>query len=145
MKYLLLALAGVIVISFLHVDPTKKPPMSVSTPIREVKAQKVDKVPPPPKRVLTQHETWLQQAGIPESDWAVAEILVMRESSWNPTAVNPKSAACGLAQALPCSKVPGDWSDPVNSLRWMHQYILERPQYGTWQKALNWHDIYNWY
>lgn len=84
---------------------------------------------------------WMRQAGI--TDMVNGYELIMRESSCNPNAVNPSSGACGIAQALPCSKKPGQWSDPVNSMRWMQQYVLNR--YGSWAKAVQFHDANNWY
>lgn len=86
---------------------------------------------------------WIQAAGITETDHATIDILVGRESSWNPLAVNKESGACSLAQSLPCSKIGGNWKDPAVSLRWMNQYIKQR--YGTWQNALAFHYKNNWY
>ena len=88
------------------------------------------------------HSEWLAAAGIPQDQWAAAEVLVSRESSWNPNAYN-SVGACSLVQALPCSKIPGDWRDPVNALRWGHSYVVSR--YGTWQAALNHSYSHNWY
>lgn len=83
-------------------------------------------------------QDWMRQAGITET--AAAYRLIMKESGCRPTAVNPSSGACGIAQALPCSKKPGQWDDPVNSMRWMQDYVMSR--YGSWQAALNyWHCI----
>lgn len=84
---------------------------------------------------------WMKQAGI--TDMHNGYILIMRESSCNPNAVNPSSGACGIAQALPCSKKPGQWNDPVNSMRWMQQYVMAR--YGSWANAVAFHDRNNWY
>lgn len=86
---------------------------------------------------------WLKTANISESDWDTALELVGRESSWRPEAINQSSGACGLAQALPCTKIEGDWSDPVVALQWMEKYIKGR--YGSWQEALTFHDSHNWY
>ena len=83
-------------------------------------------------------QDWMRQAGITET--AAAYDLIMKESGCRPDAVNPSSGACGIAQALPCSKKPGQWNDPVNSMRWMQDYVMSR--YGSWQAALNfWHCI----
>lgn len=86
---------------------------------------------------------WLAAAGVPESDWNAADILVTKESSWNPAAINSSSGACGLAQALPCSKLGENWNDPVHALAWMDTYVRNR--YGGWQQALNFHYANNWY
>lgn len=84
---------------------------------------------------------WMRQAGI--SDMVNGYELIMRESSCNPNAVNSSSGACGIAQALPCSKKPGQWNDPVNSMRWMQGYVMAR--YGSWAAAVQFHDRNNWY
>ena len=54
-----------------------------------------------------------------------------RESGWNPNARNKKSGACGIPQALPCSKIKNqqgsnDWKAQI---RWGVNYIKNR--YGT--------------
>jgi soluble lytic murein transglycosylase-like protein len=76
---------------------------------------------------------WMTAAGIPESDWGYVDYIVSRESGWNPNATNKSSGACGLVQALPCSKVPGNGYDPVDNLRWGNGYAVGR--YGSWQNA----------
>ena len=86
---------------------------------------------------------WMAAAGIPESDWPYVDYIVNRESSWNPNAVNASSGACGLAQALPCSKVPGDWSNPVDSLRWQYSYVNSR--YGGYAGAVAHSQATGWY
>lgn len=88
-------------------------------------------------------EDWMRAAGIPESEWWAVDYVITRESSWNPNAVNPTSGACGLVQALPCSKIPGDWSDPVNALKWGERYVNSR--YGSWAGAVEFWRIHNWY
>lgn len=72
---------------------------------------------------------WLRAAGIPESDWGYVDYIIGRESGWNPNSVNRSSGACGLAQAYPCSKVPGNPLNPVDSLRWVNGYVN---RYGGW-------------
>lgn len=76
---------------------------------------------------------WMTEAGIDESDWGYVDYIVTRESTWNPNATNPSSGACGLVQALPCSKVPGSGYNPVDNLRWANGYATNR--YGSWEKA----------
>lgn len=84
-----------------------------------------------------------------KGQWPAFNELVMRESGWDPTAVNPSSGAAGLAQALPPSKYPaGAWpytgkSSAVKQLQWMISYI--RGRYGTPAGALAFHDAHNWY
>lgn len=77
---------------------------------------------------------WMTQAGI--SHTAASDKLILNESGCRTWAVNPKSGACGIPQAYPCSKLkcPLDNSGGVCQLKWMQQYVTER--YGTWEKAL---------
>ncbi len=76
---------------------------------------------------------WMAAAGIAEGDWGYVDYIVSRESGWNPNATNSSSGACGLVQALPCSKVPGNGYDPVDNLRWANGYATGR--YGSWAGA----------
>jgi uncharacterized protein YabE (DUF348 family) len=78
---------------------------------------------------------WLSQSTVPSESWGIADFIVGRESGWNPNAMNSHSGACGLAQALPCSKVPGDPYNPIDSLNWMNSYVNGR--YGGWLGAYN--------
>ena len=86
---------------------------------------------------------WLAASNIPEESWGYADFMVQKESSWNPNAVNVSSGACGLAQALPCSKIPGQWNDPVNALNWMNNYVNGR--YGGWAGAHSFWLENRWY
>lgn len=76
---------------------------------------------------------WMKAAGIPESDWHYVVYIAEKESGINPNATNASSGACGLIQALPCSKVPGNGYDPVDNLRWADGYAKGR--YGSWSAA----------
>lgn len=86
---------------------------------------------------------WMAAAGIPENEWGAADALISRESGWNPDAVNASSGACGLVQALPCSKIPGQWNNPVDALRWGTGYVNAR--YGGWNGALAHSNANGWY
>ena len=88
-------------------------------------------------------DEWLTAAGIPRDMWGYADSIVQKESGWNPNATNVYSGACGLAQALPCSKVPGNPYNPVDSLRWMNGYVTGR--YGGWAGAYNFWQAKHWY
>lgn len=77
---------------------------------------------------------WMTAAGIAKSDWGYVDYIISHESTWNPNATNASSGACGLAQALPCSKVPGgNGYDPVANLQWAGGYAVGR--YGSWKGA----------
>lgn len=89
------------------------------------------------------HSDLLAGSGIPSSDWSYVELLVSKESGWNPTARNSRSGACGLPQALPCSKLGASWSNPLVALRWMDSYV--RSRYKTWDQAWAHSRAYGWY
>lgn len=76
---------------------------------------------------------WMAAAGIAEADWSYVYYIAEKESSLNPNATNASTGACGLIQAYPCSKVPGNGYDPIDNLRWASGYAADR--YGGWAKA----------
>jgi hypothetical protein len=91
----------------------------------------------------------IQSGAIPK-EWAGALTeLVGRESSWNPTAKNPKSTAHGYGQFLKSTrsdyekKTGLDYDNPVHQLIMMAQYVKDR--YGTPEKALAFWDKNRWY
>jgi len=75
------------------------------------------------------------------SEWPHFEYVVVHESQWNHNAVNPSSGACGIPQALPCSKL--GTTDPYEQIDWMIEYVEDR--YVTPYKAHQWHVAHNWY
>lgn len=86
---------------------------------------------------------WLAASNIAQAEWGYADFMVQKESGWNPNAVNKSSGACGLAQALPCSKLGPSWNNPVVALNWMNNYAIGR--YGSWQNAYNFWNAHHWY
>lgn len=86
---------------------------------------------------------WLTEAGIAKSDWGYVQYIADRESGGNPNATNPSSGACGLIQAHPCDKVPGNPYNPVDNLRWANGYAEGR--YGGWGNAYNFWVANNWW
>ncbi len=86
---------------------------------------------------------WLAASNIPAESWGYADFMVQKESGWNPNAMNRSSGACGLAQALPCSKLGPSWNDPVVALNWMNGYVNGR--YGGWQGAYDFWQKNRWY
>ena len=85
---------------------------------------------------------WMAGAGITDSD---AVWLIGKESGCNPGAVNRSSGACGIPQALPCSKLPCplDATGAVCQLNWMENYVAKR--YGSWAAARAFHATRGWY
>ncbi len=89
------------------------------------------------------HADWMAAAGIAEADYGYVEKLIQKESGWNPNALNSYSGACGLVQALPCSKLGPNWNDPVVALRWGQGYVTGR--YGGWSGAWAHSQSRGWY
>lgn len=88
-------------------------------------------------------EEWMTAAGIAESDWGYVDYIASRESGWDPNATNPSSGACGVIQALPCSKVPGSGYNPVDNLKWADGYAKGR--YGSWSAAYAFWSSNHWW
>lgn len=86
---------------------------------------------------------WMAAAGIAESDWGFVDFIASAESGWNPNATNASTGACGLIQAYPCSKVPGNGYDPVDNLRWASGYAAGR--YGSWEAAVAFWQSNHWW
>jgi hypothetical protein len=78
--------------------------------------------------------------------WPAMELLIKKESGFNPYAMNPSSGACGLPQSLPCSKLLnkcGSLDNHSCQVQWMVDYVSNR--YGTPQGAIAFHAKNNWY
>lgn len=79
---------------------------------------------------VAQCHVWASQAGITLTADAIA--LIDKESDCSPTAQNPRSSACGIAQNIRgCTGTYG--YDPVQQLIWMNSYVNGR--YGGWSQA----------
>ncbi len=59
--------------------------------------------------------------------------IYSHESGNNPGAINRSSGACGLGQALPCSKMPCSLSDYACQDNFFTGYMIAR--YGSWENA----------
>lgn len=81
-----------------------------------------------------------------EEYWSAMLYILNHESGGDPYAVNPKSGACGIPQAYPCSKllkVIGSLDNVNGQLDWMINYVANR--YGDPVKAQAFHTINNYY
>lgn len=67
--------------------------------------------------------------------------IVIHESGWDPKAVNPNGGACGLFQALPCSKMKS--TNLEDQIAFGLGYIKAR--YGTPNQAWAFWKEHNWY
>jgi hypothetical protein len=98
---------------------------------------------------FNQHMSQAVQRGVDPSWVPLLSEIVKRESSYNPNAKNPKSTAYGYGQFLSSTrsnyekKTGLSYSDPVNQLIMMAQYVKDR--YGTPQKALAFWNANKWY
>lgn len=72
--------------------------------------------------------------------WESLNQLWTRESGWNPLASN-RSGACGIPQALPCSKIPDHSAQ--GQIAWGLHYIQAR--YGNPGNAWAHEARYGWY
>lgn len=85
--------------------------------------------------------------GWTEYDFECLVKLWNRESGWRPNAVNKKSGACGIPQALPCKKMSKEGSDYKTNgktqIRWGLKYIKNR--YGSPSKAWAHSQRKGWY
>lgn len=75
-----------------------------------------------------------------EGHWEYLDRLIgIGESGWNPKIVNPTSGACGIGQALPCSKMiakcGGTWGKAKENWKcqvdWTLDYIARRKELGN--------------
>lgn len=65
---------------------------------------------------------------------AAKDFIYSHESGNNPGSINPTSGACGIGQALPCSKLPCSLADYACQDAWFtNVYMI--PRYGTWEAA----------
>lgn len=74
---------------------------------------------------------------------AAKAFIYQHESGNNPAAINRSSGACGLGQALPCSKLPCTLVDYTCQDIWFTNYALQR--YGSWAAAYNFWVAHNWW
>lgn len=85
--------------------------------------------------------------GWTNDDYVAWLMIVKRESSFNPYAVNKKSKATGLCQALPARKMATHGSDYLSNyktqLMWCRDYIKNR--YGTPSKAWKFWQKHHWF
>lgn len=142
---------------FVPADVEGQDVISAVSPLVKIPVVRTETAPPAPETPSTPQTPaappkytgggspadWMTAAGIPEKDWGYVDYVVSRESGWNPNATNAGSGACGLVQALPCSKVPGNGYDPVDNLRWADGYAKGR--YGSWKGAYDFWIANNWW
>lgn len=87
---------------------------------------------PPPKPVVAPVATSDDKA-----------FIYQKESGNRPDAINASSGACGLGQALPCSKMGCSLSDYACQDAWFTNYMLNR--YGSWANARAFWESHRWW
>jgi hypothetical protein len=120
------------------ISPTASPSAGF---IRQVEASEIVNPfnPKSPKGIV--FDTVKKTFGIQE--WGALEEIVFNESGWNPYSINRSSGACGLFQALPCSKMKCEYYDFQCQADWGVNYIKDR--YGVPSKALAFWSEKGWY
>jgi hypothetical protein len=101
--------------------------------------------PPPPPPALTPRDIGFEMtcARWGCSAFTAVDWIIERESRWTPDAWNDDSGACGLPQALPCSKLPGYPHDVRAQLGWFFSYVEDR--YGSVWGAQDFWSAHGWY
>jgi len=84
-------------------------------------------------KVVETTQTQEKPAVSPENSSEAKMFIYLKESGNNPGAINKSSGACGLGQALPCSKMPCSLSDYACQDQFFTAYMQAR--YGTWENA----------
>lgn len=111
-------------------------PEKPQEPTEAPKPVEVVQTPPPavqePVRPVAQPQPTPKKAH-PKPVGDAKAFIYHKESGNNPHAINKRSGACGLGQALPCSKMPCELADYACQDAFFTQYMEDR--YGTWEKA----------
>lgn len=90
------------------------------------------------------HDLVTGSYGWTESDFSSLVNLWNRESGWNPKS-HSASGACGIPQALPCSKIAASYGSNTwqNQVKWGLRYISGK--YGSPSKAWATFQSQGWY
>lgn len=90
------------------------------------------------------HDLVVGSYGWTESDFSSLVHLWNRESGWNPNS-HSASGACGIPQALPCSKIAASYGSNTweNQVKWGLRYISNK--YGSASRAWAFFQNNGWY
>ncbi len=91
------------------------------------------------------HDLAINSYGWTEADFTGLVNLWNRESGWNPQSYNSSSGACGIPQALPCSKIAAAYGSNTwqNQIKWGLRYVSGK--YGSGSKAWAFFQNNGWY
>lgn len=106
--------------------------LQIQQQIDELKA-KVEAKKAEEAKIASQSTPSFPPAPVAEASGDAKMFIYAKESGNNPGAVNRSSGACGLGQALPCSKMPCSLSDYACQDNFFTGYMQSR--YGTWENA----------
>ncbi|MEI6477909.1 MAG: transglycosylase SLT domain-containing protein [bacterium] len=119
-----------------QVEPLSVDPITLNTVVVD-NTPKAHSTP----QTISQFAEKMVAAKFGQGQFKAFSAIVQHESGWNPNAVNRSSGACGLGQALPCSKIPD--KSVTGQLTWMMDYISDR--YGTPAHAWKFWQNKHWY
>lgn len=105
--------------------------------VRADNGQCIDKPKPAPQ------PTYTYSAPSYSDDGSAKMFIYMHESGNNPNSVNRSSGACGLGQALPCSKMGCNLGDYACQDAYFTGYMQSR--YGTWENARAFWISHSWW
>lgn len=92
---------------------------------------------------ITNNYTQSETEATPVSANSAKAFIYSHESGNNPSAINPESGACGLGQALPCSKMGCSLTDYSCQDAYFTTYMQSR--YGSWGNAEGFWIAHHWW
>lgn len=105
-----------------------KPSVSSYKPLKQVKLKEQSTLA---KKIIK--PVYKPVVGVTGCGSGYKALIYQRESGCRTNAINASSGACGLGQALPCSKMGCSLSDWACQDRFFTSYALSR--YGSWEAA----------
>ena len=148
MKQILRLALVCLLVFILANEPPRKQALAEVKGVSEVAPTIIVPTPTPtptlePTPVTPQEQAKATLKDLGQSDaWYAVEYIGFKESSWNPAAIN-YLGACGLFQALPCSKMNCELSDVPCQVRWATNYAIQR--YGSWHNAYEVWLVQHWW
>lgn len=114
-------------------DPSTWPTCAADEIVRADNGQCDKAATPEPAAPVAVNSTPARAAAPPVSGNAAKAFIYQKESGNRTDAINASSGACGLGQALPCSKMGCSLSDYACQDAWFTNYAMQR--YGSWENA----------